>query len=172
MSSVTLVLGGTRSGKSGVAELLVSDLQAELDVAVTYVATAFHSDDPDHRARIEAHRSRRPDEWITVECPDPDRLPAALSDADGVVLLDSLGTWVSAHDDLRSVDVVPVVNAVIGRGLPTVIVSDEVGLAVHAPTELGRAFVDAMGTVNQQVAAVAERAVLVVAGRVIELPAP
>jgi len=48
-------------------------------------------------------------------------------------------------------------------------VSDEVGLSVHPPTAAGRWFVDALGTVNRAVAAVADEAWLVVAGRVVAL---
>lgn len=167
MSTVTLVLGGTRSGKSAIAERLVDGSGG--DTTVTYVATA-RVDDPEHRVRIEAHRARRPAAWTTVECPDPDELPAVLAAADGPVLLDSLGTWVAGHD-LDAVDPTDLCAALAGRQSPTVVVSDEVGLSLHAPTELGRAFVDAMGTVNQAVAAVADRVLLVVAGRVLEFPA-
>lgn len=167
MTSVTLVLGGTRSGKSVVAESIAASTAGR----VTYVATArVAPDDADHQARIAAHRDRRPAEWSTIECPVPGDLPAVLAGIDGTVLVDSLGSWVGGHPDLTAVDAGPVVDALVARAGITVVVSDEVGLAVHAPTELGRAFVDAMGTVNQQVSAIAERAVLVVAGRVLELP--
>ena len=52
---ITLVLGGTRSGKSAVAE----DLAVRHGPPVTYVATMIPSGDPDLEARIEAHRQRR-----------------------------------------------------------------------------------------------------------------
>jgi nicotinate-nucleotide--dimethylbenzimidazole phosphoribosyltransferase len=48
-------------------------------------------------------------------------------------------------------------------------VSEEVGLGVHAPTEVGRRFADALGELNRAVADVADRALLVVAGRVLPL---
>jgi nicotinate-nucleotide--dimethylbenzimidazole phosphoribosyltransferase len=57
------------------------------------------------------------------------------------------------------------------RTSPTILVSEEVGLAVHPETAAGRAFVDAVGELNQAVAGIAERVVLVVAGRIVELPA-
>ena len=167
---LTLVLGGTRSGKSAVAEALTSRLAG--DGQVTYVATAwFDPADADHAARIEVHRRRRPPGWRTVECGVPAYLPGVLAEAEGVVLLDSLGTWVSAHADLV-VDPAPLVAALGARTGGTVVVSEEVGLSVHAPTEVGRRFVDALGTVNQAVAAVADEAVLVVAGRAMRLPPP
>ena len=85
------------------------------------------------------------------------------------MLIDALGTWVAAHPDL-AVDVDALVAALLSRTGPTVVVSEEVGLAVHPTTESGRRFVDVMGTLNQAVAAVAADVRLVVAGRSLPLP--
>ena len=58
----TLVLGGTRSGKSRYAEDLLPATEP-----VRYVATARRStDDAEWMARIKAHRARRPEAWITT----------------------------------------------------------------------------------------------------------
>lgn len=165
---ITLVLGGSRSGKSIFAERLAG----EGDVPVTYVATArVDPADADHVERIERHRQRRPADWHTVECPDPALLPQVLRDVVGTVLLDSVGTWVTGHADLEP-DPSPLVSALVERSGDTVVVAEEVGLAPHAPTEAGRRFADALGAVNQAVSAVADRAVLVVAGRPLDLPPP
>ena len=168
---ITIVLGGTRSGKSEVAERL-----AGADGAVTYVATARldpTDEAPDHEwaARIARHQERRPGTWATVECPDPDRLPDVLRRLDGTVLLDSLGTWVTGHPAMEP-DVDALVAALLERAGNTVVVSEEVGLAPHATSELGRRFVDRLGTINQRIASVADRALLVVAGRAVELLPP
>ena len=166
---LTLVLGGTRSGKSKVAEDLARDL-AEAAGRLTYVATAsVDPADGDHVARITAHRDRRPSSWATAECPDPHQLATVLAETDGPVLLDSLGTWVAGHPDLL-VDGPALAAALRAREHPTVVVSEEVGWSLHAPTAVGRRFVDAVGALNQDVAAVADRVLLVVAGRVLELP--
>lgn len=160
---IVLVLGGTRSGKSEVAERMAADLGD----AVTFVATGTVGD-PDLAARVEVHRARRPAAWSTVEC-GPD-LPAAVAVIDGPVLVDSLGTWV-AHAPRMQVDPTALVRALQERPSPSVVVSEEVGLAVHPTTEAGRRFTDALGDVNRAVAAAADRVLLVVAGRALELAA-
>ena len=161
---ITLVLGGTRSGKSEVAESLLAEVGP-----VTYVATGTATD-ADMAARIGVHRERRPASWSTVEAGAD--LAAALETAAGPVLVDSLGTWVAAHADLRP-DVGALAAALRSRAArgagPTVLVSEEVGLGVHAPTEVGRRFADELGAVNRAVADTADRVLLVVAGRVLPL---
>lgn len=161
---ITLVLGGTRSGKSEVAERLAA---AEAST-VTYIATASPAVDADFAVRIEAHRARRPDSWSTLECPDPVDVITHLQRSTGTVLVDSLGTWVACHDDLivESADLLAGLTARQGH---TIVVSEEVGLAVHPPTEVGRRYVDAVGTLNKQVAAVADQVLFVVAGRIVPL---
>lgn len=165
---VTLVLGGTRSGKSEVAEGLASASGAP----VTYLATgADDGSDPDWSRRLAAHRARRPAGWATVEVGPGGDLGAALLDVAGCALVDSLGGWVAASDGF-DVEVGPLCDALAARaalGRATVLVSEEVGLGVHPATEAGRRFADALGSLNRTVASVASRVVLVVAGRVLEL---
>jgi cobalamin 5'-phosphate synthase/cobalamin synthase len=158
---ITLVLGGVRSGKSEVAEALVGSRPA------TYVATAaLDEHDTEFAARIDRHRERRPGEWTTVE--EPRAVPQVLTHLQGPVLLDALGTWLA--NDLDGADVDALVVALRQRSGDTVVVSEEVGLGVHPPTEVGRRFADRLGEANRRVAEVADRCLLVVAGRVIELP--
>jgi adenosyl cobinamide kinase/adenosyl cobinamide phosphate guanylyltransferase len=172
--TLTLVLGGTRSGKSEVAERLAGE-HAGSDGPVTYVATgAFPTGagDPLWDARVQAHRNRRPARWETMELGPGRDLGAATGTLAGTVLIDSLGAWVAGLDgfrvdherlcaDLRArVDV----NSDL-----TLVVSEEVGLGVHPPTSVGVAFADALGLVNQRLAAVCDDVLLVVAGRVLAL---
>ena len=164
---ITLVLGGTRSGKSRVAERLAADLAPNGSGTVTYVAPASVTDEEMAR-RVAAHRARRPASWSTVELASSSELPAVLALLDGSVLVDSLGTWVASAPDLE-VDGQALAHALQVRSGSTVLVSEEVGLAVHPATAVGRAFVDALGHLNQTVAAIAERVLLVVAGRTLEL---
>jgi adenosylcobinamide kinase / adenosylcobinamide-phosphate guanylyltransferase len=162
---ITLVLGGTRSGKSEVAETLVTGGAGP----VTYVATG-RATDGDMAARIAAHRARRPAAWATVEAGAD--LPAVTAAADGDVLVDSLGTWVAGHADLDP-DGEALCAALRRRDAAgtgdTVVVSEEVGLGIHAATDVGRRFADVLGELNRAVADVSDRVLLVVAGRVLPL---
>jgi adenosylcobinamide kinase / adenosylcobinamide-phosphate guanylyltransferase len=159
---ITLVLGGTRSGKSVVAE----ELAARHGPPVTYVATMAPAGDRELAERVAAHRARRDPAWETVEADDD--LPGVLARLRGTVLVDSLGPWVAGADG--GADGASLCAALRGREGDTVVVSDEVGLAVHPSTEQGRRFQDALGSVNHAVATVADHVVLVVAGRALALP--
>ncbi|MEE9417383.1 MAG: bifunctional adenosylcobinamide kinase/adenosylcobinamide-phosphate guanylyltransferase [Acidimicrobiales bacterium] len=161
---IVLVLGGTRSGKSAIAEKIVSGFGND----VSYLATAEHDrSDADFVSRVDAHRARRPAEWRTVECGSD--LVGALRSASGPVLIDSVGAWVAAHHDF-DIDTESLCSTLTSRVEPTVLVSEEVAMGVHAATELGRLFTDTLGRLNQNLAHIADRALLVVAGRVLELP--
>ncbi|CAB4819464.1 MAG: adenosylcobinamide kinase/adenosylcobinamide phosphate guanyltransferase [Actinobacteria bacterium] len=162
-SRLVLVLGGTRSGKSEVAERLAASAEGP----VTYLATGT-ADGDGMGDRIALHRARRPSTWVTVEC-GADLARTLTRLPPGAVLVDSLGTWLAAHHDFVA-DVPALVTALAARTGTTVVVSEEVGLAVHPGTELGRLFVDALGHLNQAVAAIAHDVALVVAGRTMWLP--
>ncbi len=157
---LTLVLGGARSGKSRRAEALV----AALPPPWTYVATAEAFDD-EMRARIAEHRVRREGDWRTLDAPRD--LPRALAAAEGPVLLDCLTLWLSnamlAEADLAA-ETAALLAALRARTAPTVAVSNEVGSGIVPATSLGRRFRDAQGRLNQEVAAMADRVELVVAG--------
>lgn len=171
---LTLLLGGTRSGKSAVAEQLASQAAAQDGQLVTYVATAsVDPEDEDHVRRVAEHRERRPSHWAVAECPQTGDLVTHLRTLPGVVLVDSLGSWLTRHHDFV-VDPDPLLAALRDRSrtATTLVVSEEVGSSVHPPTSLGRRYVDALGLMNQQVAAVADRVLLIVAGRALELGPP
>jgi adenosylcobinamide kinase/adenosylcobinamide-phosphate guanylyltransferase len=139
---------------------------------VTYVATAaFGRGDDEFDERIALHRARRPSDWVTIEVAEGERLSPVLG-TDGVVIVDSLGTWVAGHAGFV-VDVDDLLSALERRrstAAPTVLVSDETGLGVHPETPLGLAFRDALGTLNRRLGDVADDVRLVVAGRVLVMP--
>lgn len=159
---LTFVLGGARSGKSAYAEEVVAAHPAPW----TYIATA-HPFDDEMRARIDAHRARRGDDWRNLEAHQD--LPAAVraAPAPTPMLVDCLTLWLSnrmlAHADLAA-DRAALIAALADRAAPTVVVSSEVGLSIVPDNALARAFRDAAGTLHQEVAAISARVALVVAG--------
>ena len=173
-----LVTGGVRSGKSRHAESLMSDFGA-----VTYVAPGQMpnpSDDPDWAHRVRSHQERRPANWNTIETV---HLDTALNQAAGPVLIDCLGTWVTALIDRldgwgRPVShwrtefdarVAEALTQLSGYDDHVVTVTNEVGWSVVPEHVSGRVFRDLLGAVNQQWAALSDEVHLVVAGRVIRL---
>lgn len=164
---ITLVLGGTRSGKSRHAEDLLPG-----EAPVRYVATARRIDgDAEWDARLDAHRARRSPAWTTVESTEV----AAIVRAGGTPLLvDDLATWLTGVLDdegawdgprdgvgERVADLVDAVAAAPGR---VVLVSAEVGLGVVPATRSGRLFRDELGVLNAALAAVSDEVLLLVAG--------
>jgi adenosylcobinamide kinase/adenosylcobinamide-phosphate guanylyltransferase len=163
---MALLLGGAGSGKSEAGERLARTLPPP----VTYVATWVPAcDDADMQARVAAHRARRPPEWAVREVGQG--LVEAVLEIEGTAIVDSLGTWV-ANAPGFGVDGAALADALRRRNGDTVVVSDEAGLGVHPSSESGRRFRDALGSVNQEVSAVADAAWLVVAGRLLALDRP
>jgi nicotinate-nucleotide--dimethylbenzimidazole phosphoribosyltransferase len=179
MTEKILVLGGARSGKSAFAERWVSDLP---DLGpVTYVATAgTRPGDEEWAERVRRHQQRRPASWRTREDTD---VAAVLRNAEGTVIVECLSLWLTAvlddagawdgRDALVSVDAAidDLVDAWRSCRARIVAVSNEVGSGIVPATPSGRLFRDLLGTLNQQVAAEADRVVLCVAGRALDLPA-
>ena len=161
---IVLAIGGTRSGKSEFAERYAARLSDAVTVVIPRPPLA--GDDLDLAARVAIHRARRPSGLATVECRSA--LPEAVLAAPGVALIDSLGTWVANTLEF-AVDTDALINALRTRTHPTVIVSEEVGLAIHAATPAGRQFTDRLGELNTAVAAIADSVFLIVAGRALRL---
>lgn len=156
----TLVLGGARSGKSAYAEGHVEALGPQR----LYLATGT-ADDPEMATRIAAHRKRRGSGWSTVE--EPIAIAGCLDKADCPVLLDCLTLWLSnlmmAERDL-DVATSALADALAIVSHPVTLVSNEIGMGLVPDTQLGRAFRDAQGRLNQQMAAICDQVVFVAAG--------
>ena len=165
-----LLLGGARSGKSALAVRLAG----ESGRAVTFVATATRSDD-EMAARIARHRAERPSEWTTVE--EPLELGRAVrrAAADEMLVLDCLSLWVAnvleggGSDADVEEEARAAAAAAAARTAPTVAVSNEVGLGIVPVSPLGRRYRDVLGRVNAEWASVADRTLLVVAGKALSL---
>ncbi len=163
MSTHLFVLGGVRSGKSGVA---LRRAETAAGDHVGFVATA-RLDDDEFADRIARHRAERPPGWLTVEAWDDPAGGVTAIPADRLVLLDSLALWVGSLVE-RGLSVearwADLQAALQDRAAGWILVSDETGLAPVALTATGRRFVDALGWANQRAAQLADEAVLVVAG--------
>jgi len=166
----TLVLGGIRSGKSRWAEeAIATGLPAGQLVHYLAPGPAGHDDAWAHR--VAQHRSRRPAHWSTIETDD---IATQLRQSpDTATLIDDLGTWLTGALDRNNAweggsVATPVddVLAAIGDFASTlVLVSPEVGLTVVPATTSGRRFADELGNLNQRVAQLCDRVVLLVAGQ-------
>ena len=160
-TSVTLILGGARSGKSRHGEALIGACPPPW----IYIATA-EAWDEEMAERIALHRARRDARWRTLE--SPLRLPVALAEAaDMPVLVDCLTLWLT-NLMLGERDVAAATEALLAvlaaRVAPTVLVANEVGLGIVPEHRLGRDFRDAAGVLHQRLAARADRVLFMVAG--------
>jgi adenosylcobinamide kinase/adenosylcobinamide-phosphate guanylyltransferase len=159
-----LVLGGQRSGKSAFAEELIAR-SGKLRV---YVATAA-SRDGEMAERIALHRARRGSHWTVIE--EPLELTSVLgqmAEESTAVLVDCLTLWLSnlfeAKRDIEK-ETAALTAILIARKAPLILVSNEVGLGVIPANALARAYADALGTLNQRVAAAVGRVVFMTAGQ-------
>ena len=161
-NSLTLLLGGARSGKSAHAEKLVTATPAPWN----YIATAQAYDD-EMTERIALHRARRGEGWHTVDAP-LELCQAIAGVPDGQpLLIDCLTLWLSNHL-LAGHDVEAESDRlaeVLGRPRGSwFVVANEVGLGIVPDNALARKFRDAAGRLNQKIAARADRVLFMVAG--------
>ena len=173
--TISLVLGGARSGKSAFAQQLASDSGKRVLFVATGVAT-----DAEMEARIAAHRAARPAAWRCVEAPAGVRKAIGSESADhGVVLVDCLSFLVSnvliAADGTAGVDEAPMwalvareidelLAVVAKQRADLIVVSNEVGMSLVPDNQLGRLYRDVLGRANQKLAAEADAVYLMVAG--------
>ena len=170
---ITLILGGARSGKSSYAQRLAE----EAGSSVTFIATAQALDD-EMDARIQKHQAERPSGWQTLEIPS-DISSCVQQIQSKVVILDCITLLITnllmqyVKDDL--VDEAPFMAAVhreidelIGAlqecEQDWLIVSNELGLGLVPPYQMGRVYRDALGWANQRLARDADQVIFMVAG--------
>lgn len=167
---LVFMLGGARSGKSRLANLMA----ARTGGPVTFIATA-EPRDREMEERIARHRDERPASWRTIE--EPLDLLGALGQAvpTDIVIVDCLTLWVSnlLEAGIAVEDVLATshecAECAAARRPTTIVVSNEVGLGIVPGDARTRAYRDALGAVNSTFAAAAPRTVLVMAGRALEL---
>ena len=165
LKDIILISGGARSGKSGYAE----QRARELGVRRLYLATAEPKDE-EMRQRIEEHKRRRGNEWVTIE--EPIELAATLlaqrAQTD-CALVDCLTLWISnlllRYDTKYAQEkVTQFVETTRQLDFNVVLVTNEVGWGIVPDNPLARQFRDLSGWANQRIAAAANEVVLMVAG--------
>jgi adenosylcobinamide kinase/adenosylcobinamide-phosphate guanylyltransferase len=172
-SRITLILGGARSGKSSYAQ----NMAEESGKSVTFLATAQALDE-EMTVRIQKHQAERPASWVTLEIPC--EIASHVSQVESeVVILDCITLLISnllmqfVKDD--RVEEAPFMTAVQkeideliitlrDREQEWLIVSNEVGLGLVPPYQMGRVYRDAIGWANQQLARDADKVIFMVAG--------
>jgi adenosylcobinamide kinase / adenosylcobinamide-phosphate guanylyltransferase len=170
LPQLTLVVGGARSGKSRIAEGLVTGT----GLPRNYIATA-EAWDAEMRARIEAHQEQRGPDWVTMNAPLDVAGVLATIPAGRAVLLDCATLWLT-NQMLAGADVADqssmLIAALLDCASPVVVVSNEVGWGIVPENPLARAFRDHQGRLNQQIAERAGLVLGVMAGLPIILKGP
>ena len=176
---LALLTGPVRSGKSACGLKLALDSGEAVVIAV-----GGRGDDPEMARRIARHRAERPDSLVVIETAgDPQwmkRVPAGaclLVDCLGTILGASLVSLVTEGAELaddaaeqRAAEAADVlVDRLLARSGPTVVVTNEVGWGIVPATPLGRLFRDALGRANRRLTDGADAAWLVVAGRCVDI---
>lgn len=168
-----LILGGQKSGKSRRAERLAAAwLSQSPDHRAVLIATA-EAHDEEMRARIARHQCERAERvpgLATIEAPRA--LAGAIAAAGGAETLrvvDCLTLWLTQQlmpvgGAAAPQPAEPVLAAIAACPGPIVLVGNEIGLGVIPLGREVRAFVDALGTLNQSVAGACERVTLMAAG--------
>lgn len=188
-ASLTLILGGARSGKSDYGLTLARNLAG--DAPVLFIATA-HPGDDEMADRIARHQAERPDYWQTMEAMMDvgAALTAHLTDIQRrpvVILLDCLTLLVNnvLFAEGRSGEDEPVfsmqarldaeIDALLAAAqsvnLPMIVVSNEVGLGIVPLGRVNRNYSDLIGRANRRMAAAADQAIFLLAGIPLDLKA-
>ena len=165
--SLTFILGGARSGKTGHALARARELSQG---RLIMIATA-HALDVEMAQRIARHQAERDEAWTTIEAPlDLAGAVRGLAAGD-VAVIDCLTLWLTnqmlAEADIGLV-VADLVDALAQSPAALVVISNEVGQGIVPDNALARRFRDEAGWMHQKVAAAADRVEAVMAG----LPLP
>lgn len=174
-----LLLGGQKSGKSRQAELLARQwLQADAGRSASLIATgtAFDAEMHARIARHQQYRRARVPDLATLEAPrDVAQLLQVISQPEHLLVVDCLTLWLTNW--LMPMEPSPLepaqawqaqcdafIAALQAAPGPVILVSNEIGLGVIPMGREVRAFVDALGLLNQQAAAACNRVQLMAAG--------
>lgn len=160
---IIFITGGERSGKSSYAQNRALSLSA----SPVYVATARHWGG-DFEDRIYRHQQERGREWTSYE---EEKHVSRLPLQNKVVVVDCVTLWLtnffsdSKSDVGFSLDAFKKeIDALLTLDATLLVVSNEIGMGLHATTDVGRKFVELQGWANQYVASLAEEVIFMVSG--------
>lgn len=161
---IYLVTGGERSGKSSYAQ----NLALELSNHPIYVATARKWDD-DFQIRINRHQLERDQRWTNIE---EEKYLSKIDFSEKTALIDCVTLWLTnffvdtKNDvDLSLEEAKKEFEAIANqKDTNIIIVTNEIGMGVHAETHIGRKFVELQGWMNQFLASKADQVILMVSG--------
>ncbi len=163
MSKIIFITGGQRSGKSKYAQRLAESLSA----SPVYLATS-RVWDPDFKERIARHQSDRGEHWATLE---EEKLISRHPLKGKTVLLDCITLWLTnfyhdtGYDHDRALEEAKKEwNAFIQQDFTLIVISNELGMGVHPQMETARKFADMQGWMNQHIAQLANKVILMVSG--------
>ena len=179
LAPTEFILGGQKSGKSHRAEQLAAAWLDDPGHRAVFIATAqpWDAEMAERIARHQRDRAERVPGMLTVE--EPLLLAEAMaqhSRPNTLVVVDCLTLWLTnlrmpagfkenqppAH--IPPAQVATFLEAISAAPGPLVLVGNEIGLGVIPMGRDVRAFVDALGTLNQQVAQRCQRVTLMAAG--------
>jgi adenosylcobinamide kinase/adenosylcobinamide-phosphate guanylyltransferase len=157
------ITGGARSGKSRYAQ----ELALQLSLHPVYVATARQWDE-EFSERVRRHRLERDERWISIE---EEKYLSRLELTGKVAVIDCITLWLTNFFIDTGNDAEATLEAgkneieeLGGQQATLIIISNEIGMGVHAETEIGRKFTDLQGWMNQYIAGKAGKVILMVSG--------
>jgi adenosylcobinamide kinase/adenosylcobinamide-phosphate guanylyltransferase len=161
---IYLITGGERSGKSSYAENLAKELAAQ----PLYVATA-RKWDADFQKRIDRHQKDRDERWVNIE---KEKKLSEIDFSGNVAIVDCVTLWLTnffvdtKNDVALSLEQAKAEfdSIAIQENATIIIVTNEIGMGVHADTPIGRKFTELQGWMNQYIAKKADKVVLMVSG--------
>ncbi len=182
MAEITLITGGTRSGKSSFAQNMAERISTEKDLQRIFIATS-PSLDSEMEERIKRHKEERAGKgWKTIEeernilSAITDEIPRKIENKTAVVLLDCITLWINnllyrAEKEGRTIDDSTIykksaetAQQMLSLEHRFILVSNEVGLGIVPDNAAARRYRDLVGTANQCLASFAEEVILVSCG--------
>ena len=163
MAKIIYITGGERSGKSSFAQ----KKGLELSTHPIYLATA-RIWDSDFKKRVEHHQQDRDERWTTIE---EEKFISKIDFNEKVVVIDCITLWLTNiyTDNKYKVEetikqAVEEFEKLITQDCTLIIVSNEIGMGVHADTLSVRKFTEIQGRINQLIAHHATEAFLMISG--------